>query len=109
MTTPWLPFEDGTTIGATGSEDGVILRDEMHPDGARITLERTSTRFAITCGVYGWMVHTRFFAIESEAIAAYEEMKPALVEILVRLPGEDVEVAIDEVAILLDDFTTRFP
>ena len=57
--TDWLPFENGTTIGATGSEGGVILRDELHPHGARITLEQTSTGFAITCGIYGWMVHTR--------------------------------------------------
>lgn len=99
----WFAFEKRTTIGAIGSEGGAILRDEMHPDGARITLERTATRFAITCGVYGWMVHTRFFATESEAVAAYEEMKPALAEILARLPGEDLEAAIDEVAILLGD------
>ena len=88
--TNWIAFANGTTIGATGSEGGLVLRDEEHPEGARITLERTATRFAITCGVYGWMVHTRFFASESEAAAAYEEMKPALAEILARLPDDDV-------------------
>jgi hypothetical protein len=32
------------------------------------------------------MVHTRFFSNDSDAVAAYEEIKPALVEILSRLP-----------------------
>jgi hypothetical protein len=41
--TDWTPFENGTSLGATGSEGGTILRDELHPDGARITLERTGS------------------------------------------------------------------
>ena len=109
--TDWIAFEDGSTVGSIGSEDGVILRDERHTDGARITLERTATRFAITCGVYGWMVHTRFFAIESDAVAAYDEMKPALVDILSRLPADDDDDdgAVGEVATVLNDFIERFP
>lgn len=57
------------------------------------------------------MVHTRFFANEREAVEAYEEMKPALVEILSRLPGEDedVEAAVGEVATVLNEFVRRFP
>lgn len=56
------------------------------------------------------MVHTRFFAGESQAVAAYEEMKPALVEILSRLPDDDdaVEAAAGEVATLLNEFVERF-
>ena len=109
--TAWIPFENGTTIGTTGSEGGTIIRDELHRDGARITLERTASGFAITCGVYGWMVHTRFFADESNALAAYEEMKPALAEILARLRADDANVAaaVPEVAGILDEFVARFP
>lgn len=109
--TNWIDFDNGTTAGATGSEGGTVLRDELHPEGARITLERTAARFAITCGVYGWMVHTRFFDDASEAVAAYEEMKPALAAILARLPAErpDVETAVSELAGLFDEFTARFP
>jgi hypothetical protein len=33
----WVPYDRG---GSIGSEEGIILRDEMHRDGARITLER---------------------------------------------------------------------
>jgi hypothetical protein len=108
--TDWLPFENGTSLGGTGSEGGTILRDELHPDGAGITLERTGSRFAITCGVYGWMVHTRFFSNHSDAVAAYEEMKPALVEILSRLPDDDdVAAAVGKVAAMLNEFVERFP
>lgn len=65
----WNACSDGKTVGQDGSEEGAIVLDEEHTDGARITLERDSKTApaAITCGVYGWMVHTRFFADESEA------------------------------------------
>jgi hypothetical protein len=80
----WYPFDKGATLGQKGSESGVILRDEEHPLEARITLEcdTKSAPFAITCGIYGCMLHTRFFSIESEACSQYEEMKAALSALL---------------------------
>ena len=80
----WYPYDDGKTIGQKGSEEGIILRDEEHPQEARITLEREGriAPFAITCGIYGWMVHTRFFSIEEEGQAEYGEMKAALSALL---------------------------
>ena len=66
----WQPFHAGKTCGEIGTEAGVILRDEEHVEGARITLERVErrrrfrrpvVRYAITCGIYDWMVHTRCF------------------------------------------------
>lgn len=80
----WYPFDKGITLGQKGSENGVIVRDEEHPQEARITLERdTKTApFAITCGIYGCLLHTRFFSIESEASSQYEEMKAALSALL---------------------------
>jgi len=76
----WYPYESGATVGQKGSEGGVILRDEEHPQEARITLERDTkhAHFAITCGIYGCMLHTRFFKLEGEACAQYDEMKDAL-------------------------------
>jgi len=53
----WRRFEAGSTVGLKGTEDGVILRDEDHDAGARITLDRECTHgvsFAVTCGIYGW-------------------------------------------------------
>jgi hypothetical protein len=60
------------------------MRDEEHPLEARITLEcdTKTAPFAITCGIYGCMMHTRFFSIESEASSQYEEMKAALSALL---------------------------
>ena len=80
----WYPFENGATLGQKGSEEGTILRDEEHPLEARITLERDTRTapFAITCGIYGCMMHTRFFSLESEATSQYDSMKIALAVLL---------------------------
>jgi hypothetical protein len=80
----WYPFDSGSTLGQKGSEDGVILRDEEHPLEARITLERDThtAPFAITCGIYGSMVHTRFFSEEGEACVQYDRMRDALAALL---------------------------
>jgi hypothetical protein len=80
----WYPFENNATLGLPGSEQGIILRDEEHALGARITLERDThiAPLAITCGIYGHMMHTRFFGSEDEASTQYEEMKSALAALL---------------------------
>jgi len=80
----WRPFEDSATLGQAGSEEGVIVRDEEHPLGARITLEREAriAPFAITCGIYGWMMHTRFLSSETEAEMQYDLMKTSLTALL---------------------------
>ena len=61
----WAPFGDGKTIGQEGSEQ------------------------AITSSVYGWMVHTRFFSTEAEAIAQFDAMKQSLSEIIATIPTAD--------------------
>jgi hypothetical protein len=73
----WNSFDNGGTIGAKGSEEGVILRDEEHDRGSRITLERDAdvAPFAITCGIYGSMFHTTFASDAAEANSKYDEMK----------------------------------
>ena len=84
----WSPFAAGNTIGETGSENGVIVADEEYRAGARITLERDgSTPFSITCGIYGWMAHTRFFATEQEVNEAFEAMKVQLARIVDLIPS----------------------
>jgi hypothetical protein len=42
--------------------------------------------FAITCGIYGWMVHARFFEAESEAQREFEMMKDGLAQVLDTIP-----------------------
>ena len=58
----WLPFEGGNTIRTKGSEEGIIIIDIEHTEGARITVEKDSriAPFAITMGIYGLMFHTHF-------------------------------------------------
>jgi hypothetical protein len=80
----WHRYENGATLGQAGSEEGIIVRDEEHSLGARITLERAAriAPFAITCGIYGWMMHTRYFSTEPEANSQYDLMKTSLSELL---------------------------
>jgi hypothetical protein len=112
--TTWQMFEDGRTLGRSGSEGGEIVQDDEHPGGARITLERNCLRapFAITCGVYGWMVHTRFLADEETAQHAVAVMKAALAQVVALIPDEDAPdetEQIDEVTAAIADFVERFP
>jgi hypothetical protein len=86
MSDDWYTFDDGKTIGTLGSENGKILRDEEHSRGMRITLEHVMrlnriAPFAITCGIYGGMFHTRFFSDEPKASSEYMLMKNALVTV----------------------------
>ena len=87
--TNWSNYDDGYSIGTVGAGDGAIVRDEEHESGARITLEEESgsAPFAVTCAIYGWMFHTRYFSDESEAGDEYERMKNELNEILESIPG----------------------
>lgn len=73
----WAPYNNGKSIGGLGSENGVILYDEEFDSGCRITLEKCDRYHAITCGVYGAMVHT-VFCSSSDAEKTYEEMKSEL-------------------------------
>ena len=43
-----------------GSDGGTIIADEEYKESCRITLERCERYDAITCGVYGCMMHTAF-------------------------------------------------
>ena len=72
MAMTWRKYDHGATIGQHISQEGIVIQDEEHELGARITLQRDGyTPFAITCGIYGWMVHTRFFSDETLAQNEY--------------------------------------
>jgi len=86
----WYSFNDGGSIGQIGSEGERILDDEENSDGARVTVEQVSDdRWTITCGIYGWMVHTRFFPSETSAEIGFIETKRELGKILALMPPED--------------------
>lgn len=79
----WTLYENGLTIGQTGSENGRILCDEEYQDACRITLEKTRPiPYSITCGIYGFMCHTDFASTEPQAKETYECMKKELKEFI---------------------------
>lgn len=86
----WDKYLSGKTIGDIGSEDGVIIADEEYSGGCRITLEKCKIYYAITCGVYGCMVHTAF-AGEDDYQSKYDSMKKDLQEFLDKKTTEDEE------------------
>lgn len=110
----WSAFDSGKSIGAIGSESGVILRDDEHSNGARITLERdgSAAPFAITCGIYGWMFHTRFFGDEREAQTEFDLMKAELSKIVAMIPltsDPEVDAKSRAVTEAIQKFVGRFP
>ena len=74
----WVAYDDGRSIGTVGAEGDVILRDEEHESGARITLKRGSNYISVSCNIHGWTDHTRFFNSITEAQREYILMKSSL-------------------------------
>jgi hypothetical protein len=63
-------------------------------------------------GIYGWMVHTRFFGKESEAQDEYERMRSELTKILGLIPlvsDPEADQKRDVVIESISQFTERFP
>jgi hypothetical protein len=109
----WRLFEDGVTIGKKGSKDGIILRDEEHDAGARITLERGCSRgapYAVTCGIYGWFFHTRLLGSEKEAdYAAMREGLAAILDIIPRVGEPEAIAKMVAVGEAVQAYVSRFP
>jgi hypothetical protein len=110
----WKPAEGGSTLGLEGAEGGTIVRDEEHPAGLRLTLEEDASRsfHVLTCAVAGWLVHRRYFDSDVKAREAWEEMQPALVELVMQLPAEGakgMDPATRAAGAKLGAFITRFP
>jgi hypothetical protein len=67
--------------------------------------------FAITCGVSGWLVHTRYFDSETEARAQFEAMKAALARMTEAVKSMD-NVQVDDTSLvgrLCQEFVEEFP
>ena len=70
----WEKYHPIETIG---SEGGTIIFDEEYQQTCRITLEKCRDYYAITCGVYGDMVHTAFCG-EENYVETYQSIKDEL-------------------------------
>lgn len=88
------------------------MHDEEHVFGARITLERGTqvAPFAITCGIYGCMMHTRFFGSEQEAESQYEQMKNAI-SVLLEAAEQTAEADRGRKVLMngVSEFVEKFP
>ncbi len=103
----WSIYNHGKTIGTKGAEGGVILSDESHPDGARITLKRGDGFVSVSVSIRGWMDHTRFFSTDADAQREYRAMRSAVVNVLnVINAKEATEIKIWE---SISEFVRRYP
>lgn len=113
MRNTWTPYAEGKTINQEGTEGGRIIRDDEHIDGARITLEQgcRMAPFAITCGIYGWMVHSCFYADQMTAEDEYALIKEEIEHILTMIPRDDapdLDYHLDSVEEAVASFARRF-
>ena len=108
----WGPFDKGSTIGTGGSEGGIIIRDEEHPLGSRITLERGATfsPYSVTCGIYGWFFHTRFLGSEAEAdLPAMRDGLAAILHVIPNTDDPESDAKMAAVGDAIGSFVDRFP
>lgn len=94
-------WKDLYESGMVGSEGGIVLADEEYKNSCRITLEKCKKYCAITCGVYGAMVHTAFADFDCGQ-EKYNEMKRELQKFI------DTDMTHDEELDFYDEFTNRF-
>lgn len=97
----WYKADNGETIGTIGSEGGIIINDEEYSEICRITLEKCSRYFAITCGIYGAMVHT-VFGDEDNIYSTYNRMKQDLQVFI------DTDTTEDEKLKFYSEFTNKY-
>ena len=90
-----------STIGSIGSENGEIIADEEYKRACRITLEKCEKYYAITCGVYGGMMHTAFSDI-SNYNEMYNAMKKDLQEFI------DKETSGSEECVFYEEFILKY-
>lgn len=103
----WDFYNKGVTIGTTTSEGALILSDESHAAGARITLKRGNSYVSVSLHIKGWMDHTRFFTTDADAQREYRAMRKAVLNVLNIINTEDVsEIKVWEA---ISDFVRRFP
>ena len=85
----------------TGSEGGLIIADEEYRDSCRITLEKCERYYAITCGVYGGMMHTAF-CNSTQYQDIYNNMKKDLQEFSDKNSSDEEEIE------FYDWFTSKY-
>lgn len=95
----WTPL--AITPSDTGTENGIILKDEEYKQSCRVTLEQCPKYYAITCGVYGGMVHT-VFCSKKTFEDTYLEIKKDLANFI------DTDTCMTEECAFYDYFTDKY-
>ncbi len=103
----WHKYDEGKSINNVSTEGGMILRDEEHELGARITIKRGKDFLSVSGHIYGWIDHTRFFSSIHEAEREYDAMKNALGEMMNLI--ESVDSKDIKVWEAISEFVRRFP
>jgi len=103
----WFNYDEGRSVGTIGAEGGVILRDEEHEQGVRITLKRGAGYISVSCNIYGRMDHTRFFGNLAEAQREYILMRSSLEDMIDEVLSPDAkDIKVWEA---ISKFVRRFP
>ncbi len=103
----WVAYDNGNSIGKISAEGGVVLRDESHPRGGRITLKQGKTFISVSCHIYGWIDHTRFFYTVADAQREFVIMKNivgSMLDDILAAGANDIKMW-EAIA----DFVRRFP
>jgi hypothetical protein len=103
----WSAYRVGQNVGSASADGDMILRDEEHVSGARVTLKRVGSYISVTCNVYGWMNHTRFFDSVPEAQREYAVMKSTLGNIVENILSPDQNNL--KMWEAITEFVRRFP
>ena len=103
----WIRYKEGRNVGKVGAEGNVTLLDEEHPQGVRMTLKRGDNYVSVSCNIYGWIDHTRFFVKVHEAIREYRVMKVAAENIVDLAKSSDSNKI--KVWEAISEFVRRFP
>ncbi len=77
----WQPYNHGRSIGVKSAEGGKVVRDEEHPQGARITIKQGREYIAVSCNISGKIDHTRFFKEMRAAEREYESMQKEILSL----------------------------
>lgn len=103
----WLPYNDGATIGTEGPQGDVILMDDVHVDGARMTIKRGVKYVSVSCNINNWINHTRFFDKLRDAKREAAVMKISILEVTDLLKTPEInQIKIWEA---ISNFVRRFP
>ena len=74
----WFSYGNGDRVSSVSADGGVVLRDEVHEAGVRLTMKRCKSCVSVSCSIYGWMHHIRFFDTVTDAQREFLLMKPPL-------------------------------